>query len=71
MEIGKTIIILTQKLSNIIDFDNIIFMEKGKIIEQGTHKELMNIKGKYLEILLMVCYTFTDYLADYFFIYNR
>ena len=50
MEIGKTIIILTQKLSNIIDFDNIIFMEKGKIIEQGTHKELMNIKGKYYQL---------------------
>ena len=30
--------------------DLILFMDKGKIAERGTHKELMELKGKYYEL---------------------
>lgn len=30
--------------------DLILFMDKGKIVERGTHKELIELKGKYYEL---------------------
>jgi ABC-type multidrug transport system fused ATPase/permease subunit len=44
--IGKfTLIIIAHRFSTIEHADNIILLEKGKIKEQGTHKELMGKKG--------------------------
>ena len=44
---GRTSIIITHRLSNIVDCDMIFYMEKGSLVEQGTHKELLELKGKY------------------------
>ncbi len=44
-----TIIIIAHRLSTIIDADEIVLMEKGKIIASGTHKELMK-NEKYKEL---------------------
>lgn len=43
----KTIIIITHKLSTLINCDKIFVMEKGKIIENGTHLELLENNGLY------------------------
>lgn len=43
-------IFISHKASNIKMFDEIIFMEKGKIIERGSFKSLMDLKGKYYEL---------------------
>lgn len=43
----KTVIYISHRLRSIVNADNIYVMEKGELIEEGTHKELMDKKGKY------------------------
>ncbi|WP_338852766.1 peptidase domain-containing ABC transporter (plasmid) [Clostridium perfringens] len=47
---GMTTIIIAHRLSTIKRCDNIYILEKGEIKEQGTHKELLNKKGRYYEL---------------------
>lgn len=47
---GKTVLMIAHRLSSIIDADNILVIDKGKIIEQGSHTELLNQKGVYLRM---------------------
>jgi len=47
---SKTSIIISHRVSTIKNADKIILMEAGKIIEQGTHKELIAIEGSYFEL---------------------
>lgn len=46
----KAVILIAHRLSTVVDADRIILIEYGKIIEEGTHRELMNKKGKYYEM---------------------
>lgn len=48
---GKTTIIVTHKLSSIRKADQIVLMEKGIILEQGTHFNLMKEQGKYYNMI--------------------
>ena len=45
-----TLICVAHRLSTIKNFDEIYFLEKGKIIEKGSHEYLMKIKGKYFQL---------------------
>lgn len=47
---GKTTIVIAHRLSTVQKMDRILVMEKGKIIEDGTHTKLMKKKGKYFEL---------------------
>ena len=44
---GRTSFVIAHRLSTIRDADIILFMEKGNIIEQGSHKELLAKNGAY------------------------
>ena len=46
----KTAIIITHRLYSLIEFDRIIVLDQGEIIEQGTHNDLMERGGYYREL---------------------
>ena len=46
----RTGIIISHRTSAIMNVDEIIYMEDGKIVERGTHEELLNRKGLYYEL---------------------
>ena len=50
-EIDMGIIIIAHRLSSVKNCDRIIVLENGKIVESGTHQELVNLNGKYKELM--------------------
>jgi len=48
---GKTVVIVAHRLSTVQNADNIIVLEKGKVIEEGTHTELAAKRGEYYELV--------------------
>lgn len=44
---GKTSILITHRIFSLLNFDKIILMEEGRIIEDGRHEELLQKKGAY------------------------
>ncbi|MBO1126609.1 ABC transporter ATP-binding protein [Enterococcus faecalis] len=47
---GRTSFVIAHRLSTIVNADIILYMENGNIIEKGSHKTLMEFKGKYAEL---------------------
>ncbi|MEZ2337255.1 peptidase domain-containing ABC transporter [Mucilaginibacter sp. RCC_168] len=48
---GRTVVIVAHRLSTVSNADNIIVLDKGRIIEQGTHHELTALKGDYYKLV--------------------
>ena len=46
----KTLLIASHRANALKDMDEILFFENGKIVERGTHEELMKLNGQYAEI---------------------
>ncbi len=46
---GKTVLMVTHRLRGLADFDQIIVMDNGQIIEQGSHAELLAKQGRYYQ----------------------
>ena len=46
----RTVILISHRLANVTDSDAIYMLKDGEIIEKGTHKELMRLKGNYEKI---------------------
>ena len=47
---GRTVVIISHSLSQILDSDRIYVMKKGEVVESGTHDELISFHGTYREI---------------------
>ncbi len=48
---GKTIVIIAHRLSTVINADHIVVLEKGEIVEEGTHEQLTYSKGAYYYLI--------------------
>lgn len=47
---GRTVFIIAHRLSTVRQCDRIIVMDKGRIVEQGTHDQLINLNGYYARL---------------------
>ncbi len=47
----KTVVVVAHRLSTVRNADQIVVLEKGEIIEQGTHEALTNLRGSYYELV--------------------
>ena len=60
---GKTVIFISHRLSSTVMADKIYMLEEGRIIEQGSHEELMKQNGKYAEMYRMQAKKYKEELA--------
>ena len=47
---GKTLIIISHRLSSMQNMDKILLFDRGEIVETGTHRELIELNGLYADM---------------------
>lgn len=48
---NKTVVVVAHRLSTVKNADQIIVLDKGKVVEMGTHEDLINLKEKYYTLI--------------------
>ena len=48
---GRTTVVIAHRLSTIRDVDNILVLDEGKVVEQGTHEQLLSRGGMYAQLV--------------------
>jgi ATP-binding cassette subfamily B protein len=61
----RTVILISHRLANVKNVDRIFLLEDGKVIEQGTHEELMRFNGKYADMYNIQANRYTGEAANY------
>ncbi|EIK46352.1 ABC transporter ATP-binding protein [Cellvibrio sp. BR] len=47
---GHTTLVIAHRLSTVVDADQIVVMDKGQVVEQGTHNQLLELQGRYTQM---------------------
>lgn len=53
VSVGKSSVVIAHRLSTIVNADRILVLEKGQVVEQGDHKALMSLSGRYAQLWQM------------------
>jgi ABC-type transport system involved in Fe-S cluster assembly fused permease/ATPase subunit len=48
---GKTLVVIAHRLSTIIQADHIIVLQRGQVVQSGTHRELIQSEGAYAKMV--------------------
>ncbi len=57
---NATVILISHRLSDVKDADKILYVENGQILESGTHRELIDLNGKYCELFKLQAEGYID-----------
>ncbi|KPJ05317.1 Multidrug resistance protein-like 49 [Papilio xuthus] len=49
---GRTTVMVSHRLATVLNATRIVFIEKGEVVEQGTHEELLSLRGRYYQLVL-------------------
>jgi ATP-binding cassette, subfamily B, bacterial len=61
---GRTAIYISHRFSTVRQADRILFLEHGRLVEQGTHVELMRLGGRYAQLFTLQAAAYTGEPAD-------
>jgi len=50
IQVGRTTLVIAHRLSTVMDADQILVMDAGRIVERGTHAELLSAEGRYAKM---------------------
>ncbi|XP_061717365.1 multidrug resistance protein homolog 49-like [Cydia pomonella] len=50
---GRTTVMVSHRLATVLNAHRIVFIDKGEVVEEGTHEELLKLKGRYYQLVLM------------------
>ena len=53
--VGRTVLVIAHRLSTVRDAHMVLVMKEGRIVERGTHDELMSMKGVYKKLGTCAC----------------
>jgi ATP-binding cassette subfamily B protein len=56
---GRTAVYISHRFSTVRRADRIVFLENGRLVEEGTHGELMNLDGRYARLFRMQASAYT------------
>ena len=48
---GRTVLVVAHRLSTVRNADNIIVLDKGHVVEEGTHEQLVEMRGMYYTLV--------------------
>ena len=51
LQLNSTVLMVAHRLSTVMNFDRIVMLRKGKIVESGTYDQLMAIRGLFAELV--------------------
>lgn len=49
-KLGSTRLVIAHRLSTVVNCDRILVMDKGRIVEQGSYEQLMELKGLFYNL---------------------
>jgi ATP-binding cassette subfamily B protein len=50
IQVGRTTLVIAHRLSTVMDADQILVMDGGRIVERGSHAELLEADGQYAQM---------------------